>query len=249
MFVAGVIQLAFQLPPLLKLRLARHGRAGGQRTKACSRIGQLMLPAIIGSSMGQISVLISSSIATLLATGSVAWLYYADRLVEFPLGVFSIALATVILPSLSAHHAAGVAGALCRDARLGACACSLLLVVPAAVGTARARRAADRHHLPLRRFTDFDAHMTTLRAHGLFVRLARQESGESARPRLLRAAGHAHARALGLIALGVTMALNLWCSGRRRLDMGFPGSACTARAIHLDVGALLNACASVARSA
>jgi putative peptidoglycan lipid II flippase len=50
-------------------------------------------------------VLLSSSIATLLATGSVAWLYYADRLVEFPLGVFSIALATVILPSLSAHHA------------------------------------------------------------------------------------------------------------------------------------------------
>ena len=103
-FVAGVIQLAIQVPPLLKLRLLRRPR-WNFRHEGVRRIGKLMVPAILGSSMGQVSVLISSSIATMLATGSVAWLYYADRLVEFPLGVFSIALATVILPSLSAHHA------------------------------------------------------------------------------------------------------------------------------------------------
>lgn len=102
-FVAGVIQLAMQIPSMLKLGLLRRPRFNW-RHEGVQRIGKLMVPAIIGSSMGQISVLLSSSIATLLATGSVAWLYFADRLVEFPLGVFSIALATVILPSLSKSY-------------------------------------------------------------------------------------------------------------------------------------------------
>jgi putative peptidoglycan lipid II flippase len=103
-FVAGVIQLAMQIPPMLKLGLLRRPRFNW-RHEGVQRIAKLMGPAIVGSSMGQISVLMSSSIATLLIPGSVAWLYYADRLVEFPLGVFSIALATVILPSLSKQHA------------------------------------------------------------------------------------------------------------------------------------------------
>jgi putative peptidoglycan lipid II flippase len=103
-FVGGVVQLVMQLPALLRLKLIRRPRWQWSH-EGVRRIARLMLPAILGSSMGQVSVLLSSSIATLLSTGSVAWLYYADRLVEFPLGVFSIALATVILPSLSAHHA------------------------------------------------------------------------------------------------------------------------------------------------
>jgi putative peptidoglycan lipid II flippase len=103
-FVAGVIQLAIQIPPMLKLGLLRRPRFNW-RHEGVKRIAKLMGPAIVGSSMGQISVLLSSSIATLLIPGSVAWLYFADRLVEFPLGIFSIALATVILPSLSKQHA------------------------------------------------------------------------------------------------------------------------------------------------
>jgi putative peptidoglycan lipid II flippase len=69
------------------------------------RIGRLMLPAIFGSSVSQVALLLDTLIASFLVTGSIAWLYYADRLMEFPLGVFSIALATVILPGLAAHHA------------------------------------------------------------------------------------------------------------------------------------------------
>jgi putative peptidoglycan lipid II flippase len=65
----------------------------------------LMLPGILGSSMAQVSLLLDTLIASFLMTGSIAWLYFADRLMEFPLGVFSIALATVILPGLSRHHA------------------------------------------------------------------------------------------------------------------------------------------------
>ena len=82
------------------------GRAGTGGTRACASIGRLMLPAIFGSSVSQVALLLDTLIASFLATGSIAWLYYADRLVEFPLGVFSIALATVILPGLAAHHAA-----------------------------------------------------------------------------------------------------------------------------------------------
>jgi putative peptidoglycan lipid II flippase len=69
------------------------------------RIARLMLPAIFGSSVAQISILLDTLIASFLAAGSISWLYFSDRLVEFPLGVFGIALATVILPRLSEHHA------------------------------------------------------------------------------------------------------------------------------------------------
>ncbi len=104
-FISGIAQVLIHLPVLLKLKLLRKPR-WNFRHEGVQRIGKLMLPAIVGSSMGQISVMISAAIATCLAEGSVTWLYLADRIVEFPLGIFSIGLATVILPSLSAHHAA-----------------------------------------------------------------------------------------------------------------------------------------------
>ena len=103
-FIAGLAQLAFQLPFLARLGLLRWPRWG--RTHAGVRkIMRLMLPAIVGSSVVQINLLIDTIIASFLITGSVTWLYYADRMVEFPLGVFGIALATVILPKLSQQHA------------------------------------------------------------------------------------------------------------------------------------------------
>ncbi|HEY0941688.1 MAG TPA: murein biosynthesis integral membrane protein MurJ [Steroidobacter sp.] len=103
-FVGGLLQVFIQLPALLKLGVIRRPH-WNLRHEAVKRIARLMGPAIIGSSMGQLSVMISTGIASLLADGSMTWLYFADRLVEFPLGVFSIALATVILPSLSSQHA------------------------------------------------------------------------------------------------------------------------------------------------
>ena len=103
-FVGGIVQVVMQVPALLRMRLVRWPRWNLQH-EAVRRIARLMGPAIIGSSMGQLSVMLSTAIASLLADGSMTWLFFADRLVEFPLGVFSIALATVILPSLSAHHA------------------------------------------------------------------------------------------------------------------------------------------------
>jgi len=103
-FLAGVIQLLFQLPFLSRLGLMPRPRWRPQDA-GVRRIRRLMLPAIFGSSVAQINLLFDTLIASFLVTGSVTWLYASDRLFEFPLGVFGIALATVVLPSLSRKHA------------------------------------------------------------------------------------------------------------------------------------------------
>lgn len=104
-FMSGVIQVAYQVPFLLKLKLLGWPRWRWDHA-GVRRVAKLMVPGILGSSMAQVSLLLDTQIASFLVTGSVTWMYFADRLVEFPLGVFSIALATVILPNLSSHHAA-----------------------------------------------------------------------------------------------------------------------------------------------
>ena len=63
-----------------------------------------MIPALFGVSVSQINLLLDTFIASFLSTGSISWLYYSDRLLEFPLGLFGIAIATVILPTLSKKH-------------------------------------------------------------------------------------------------------------------------------------------------
>ncbi len=103
-FVAGVVQLAFQLPFLARAGLLPRPRPGFGHP-GVRRTARLMLPALFGSSVAQINLLLDTLIASFLAAGSISWLYYSDRLMEFPLGVFGIALGTVILPSLSRQHA------------------------------------------------------------------------------------------------------------------------------------------------
>ena len=103
-FVAGVVQVLYLLPSLRRIGLLPRPR-WGFRDEGVRRIMKLMLPGIFGSSVAQINLLLDTLIASFLVTGSVTWLYYSDRLVEFPLGVFAIALSTVILPSLSRSHA------------------------------------------------------------------------------------------------------------------------------------------------
>lgn len=103
-FVAGLVQLLFQFPFLLKMRLLPRPRWGWSHP-GVTKIRKLMLPAIFGSSVVQINLLFDTLIASFLVTGSISWLYYSDRLVEFPLGLLGIALATVILPKLSQDHA------------------------------------------------------------------------------------------------------------------------------------------------
>ncbi|MCK4843148.1 MAG: murein biosynthesis integral membrane protein MurJ, partial [Methylococcales bacterium] len=104
-FAAGIVQLIFQIPALHRLGLLPHPKLGF-KDSGVKRILKLMVPAIFGVSVTQINLLLDTLIASFLAAGSVSWLYYSDRLVEFPLGIFGIALATVILPNLSKNHAA-----------------------------------------------------------------------------------------------------------------------------------------------
>jgi len=103
-FIAGALQLFFQLPFLMQLGLLPRPRVD-YRHEGVKRIMQLMLPALFGVSVSQINLLLDTVLASFLQTGSVSWLYYSDRLSELPLGVFAIAIGTVILPSLSRKHA------------------------------------------------------------------------------------------------------------------------------------------------
>jgi len=103
-FAAGILQFLFQLPSLRKLDLLPLPRWGWHDPRV-RRIVGLMIPVLIGSSVAQISLLLNTNLSTHLGDGPVSWLYYANRLMEFPLGIFSIAIGTAILPSLSAQHA------------------------------------------------------------------------------------------------------------------------------------------------
>lgn len=104
-FAAGIVQLLFQVPALVRLGLMPRFRLGFDDPGVKKIIG-LMLPAIFSVSVTQINLLLDTLFASFLTVGSVSWLYYSDRLVEFPLGILGLALGTVILPSLAKNHAA-----------------------------------------------------------------------------------------------------------------------------------------------
>lgn len=102
-FLGGLLQLLFQIPFLKKINLLPIP-AFHWKDKGVQRILTLMVPAILGVSVNQLNLMLSSVFASFLPVGSVSWLYYAERLMEFPLGGFGVALATVVLPRLSFHH-------------------------------------------------------------------------------------------------------------------------------------------------
>jgi putative peptidoglycan lipid II flippase len=105
-FFAGLIQLLFQVPFLAKLQLLPMPRLGF-RHPGVKRILLLMGPALFGVSVSQINLLLDTVLASFLQTGSITWLYLSDRLYELPLGIFAIAISTVILPSLSRSFSGG----------------------------------------------------------------------------------------------------------------------------------------------
>lgn len=102
--VSGVVQLVFQLPAMHKIHLMPVPRWDWHH-EGVQRILKLMLPALFGVSVSQINLMLDTVWASFLPTGSVAWLYYSERVSELPLGVFGVAVATVILPGLARCHA------------------------------------------------------------------------------------------------------------------------------------------------
>jgi len=103
-FVAGIIQLAFQLPFLKKIGMLPNFRFN-LKDEGMWRVVRQMGPAAFGVSIAQISLILNTIFASFLVAGSVSWLYYADRLMEFPTGMLGVALGTILLPSLSKLHA------------------------------------------------------------------------------------------------------------------------------------------------
>jgi putative peptidoglycan lipid II flippase len=104
-FIAGVVQLLFQWPFLKRLGLLPRPKIDFKNA-GVTKVLKLMVPALFGVSVSQINLLLDTLFASFLVIGSVSWLYFSDRLMEFPLGVFGVAISTVILPHLSRHHAA-----------------------------------------------------------------------------------------------------------------------------------------------
>ena len=130
----GIAQLAFQLPFLARLGLLPRPRLG-LKDEGVLRVMRQMGPAVFGVSVGQVSLILSMIFASFLTTGSVSWLYYADRLMEFPLGLLGAALGTILLPSLSKHFAARSLDEYSRLLDWGL-RLTLLLAAPAAAALA-----------------------------------------------------------------------------------------------------------------
>jgi putative peptidoglycan lipid II flippase len=133
-FCGGALQLAFQIPFLLKIKMLPRFKLD-LKDAGVSRVIRQMGPAVFGVSIGQVSLLINTIFASFLVSGSVSWLYYADRLMEFPTGLLGVALGTILLPSLAKHYSdqspAEYSKLLDWGLRL-----TLMLALPAAVALA-----------------------------------------------------------------------------------------------------------------
>ena len=130
-FCAGLIQLLFQVPFLMRLKLLPMPTLGFKH-EGVKRILKLMVPALFGVSVGQINLLLDTILASFLETGSITWLYLSDRLYELPLGIFAIAISTVILPVLSRRHA-GSDGSRFTDTLDWGLRLLLLIAIPSSI--------------------------------------------------------------------------------------------------------------------
>lgn len=155
---AGVAQFLFQLPFLL-----RHGLLVAPqfvwRDEGVRRVLKLMVPALFGVSIAQLNLMVDSIFASFLQVGSVSWLYYTDRLTDFPLGVFGVAIATVILPHLSRRSAVERSEDFSRSLDW-ALRLILLIGVPAALGLSLFALPLISTCFAYGKFTAFDALQT-----------------------------------------------------------------------------------------
>ncbi len=162
---AGVLQLLFQLPQLARLDLLAWPRWGWSHPDI-RKVMRLMVPTLLGSSVAQVNLLFDTFLAAMLVQGSQSWLSTADRFLEFPLGVFGIALGTVILPTLSRHHVntdrAGFSKSLDWGLRT-----TLVIILPAMLGLMLLALPLVSTVFQYGKFTAEAARMTALSVFGL----------------------------------------------------------------------------------
>jgi len=202
----GVLQLGFQVPFLARLGLRPRFRVDF-RDEGVRRVLALIAPAAFGVSVSQVSLLINVVFASFLTTGSVSWLYYADRLMEFPVGLLGVALGTVLLPSLARHHADAASGDYSRLLDWGL-RLTWLLAAPAALGLAL---AAVPLVTTLFQYGAFDAHdveMTRRAVIAYSVGLVGVIAVKVLAPGFYARQDIRTPVRIGLVTLGVTQALN-----------------------------------------
>ncbi|MGV6807394.1 MAG: murein biosynthesis integral membrane protein MurJ [bacterium] len=207
-FAAGVVQLLFQLPFLQRIHMLPAPKIDW-KDEGVRKILRLMAPAIFGVSVSQINLLLDTVIASLLPNGSVSWLYYSDRLIELPLGVFGVAVATVILPKLSRQHAAESAEHFNRTLDWGL-RFIVLIAVPATVALmalARPILMTLFYHGDVMTLRDIDMSVLSLRAFALgllaFMSIKVLATGFYARQDMKTPVR------IGIIAMASNMVLNI----------------------------------------
>ena len=236
-FVAGIVQLLFQLPFLAKIHAIPRPR-WNPRHPGVKRVGTLMLPAIFGSSVAQINVLLGGIIASLLGVGKVSLLYYSDRLMEFPLGLFGIALATVTLPYLSRQAASesmtDFARTLDWSMKL-----ILLIAVPAAIGLILLAEPLLATIFYGGEFSRFDVEMAALSLQAFAVGLVGFSFVKILAPAYFAREDTKTPVKVGLIALAVNFTLSVvFAYGLTR--MGFAGTH-AGLALAISIAAVVNA--------
>ena len=236
-FVAGLLQLIFQIPFLLKIRALPRPKWAIHH-EGVRRAGRLMLPAIFGSSVAQVNVLIGGIIASMLGVGKISLLYYSDRLMEFPLGLFGIALATVTLPYLSRQHANGLheefSATLDWSMKL-----VLLIAVPAAIGLIGLAEPLVATIFYGGVFSEDDVRMTALALQAFAVGLVGFSYVKILAPAYFAREDTKTPVRIGLIALAVNFVLSVSLAWYLT-SIGYAGTH-AGLAIAISVAALLNA--------
>ena len=158
-FIGGILQLLFQVPFLKKIGMLVKPNLNWHNP-AVRRVLRLMGPAIFAVSISQISMVINTIYASFLQTGSISWMYYADRLMEFPSALLGVSLGTILLPSLSRHASSKNKEGFSRLLDWGLRLC-LLMALPAAVGLGLLAKPLTMTLFMRGKFTLFDATMTS----------------------------------------------------------------------------------------
>ena len=236
-FIAGVLQLLFQVPFLMRIRALPRPRWAVAH-EGVKRVMKLMLPAIFGSSVAQINVLVGGIIASMLGVGKISLLYYSDRLMEFPLGLFGIAIATVTLPYLSRQYANGSHEEF-SDTIDWSMKLVLLIAVPAAIGLIVLAQPLVTTIFYGGAFTYDDVRMTALALQAFAVGLIGFSYVKILAPAFFAREDTKTPVRIGLIALAVNFVLSVTLAWYLT-SIDFAGSH-AGLALAISVAALLNA--------
>mgnify|MGYP000036989982 FL=1 len=246
---AGILQLLVQFPALRRLDLLPRPR-WGWRHSGVQKILRLMVPTLFGSSVAQINLLLDTLIASFLITGSQTWLAQSDRLLEFPLGIFGIALGTVILPTLSRHHVATDREGFSRALDWGLRS-TLLVALPAMVGLVMLAKPLLFTLLQYGAFTAHDVNMASMSLSALALGLPAFALVKVVAPAFYARQDTKTPVRAGIIAMIVSMLLNIVFVGGLLVLWASPGDDAngwwarlsTTPGLHAGLG-LASACAS-----